>query len=134
MKRLLPLLLALLLSGCYWNQKQQLLACGAEAGRNIRRADMPEYFPADYVEACMRAHGYALNLNQCPALRDDPNELNAEGLAALSEKLRKAYTEAMEKHRPALAAWRKLEPTCYEPVGRFGKQVLRIEKWLGIRN
>jgi len=82
----------------------------------------------------MRAHGYELNLDQCPTWRDDPNELNAEGLAALSEKLRKAYTEAMEKQRPALAAWRKLEPTCYEPIGRFGKQVPRIEKWLGIRN
>jgi len=134
MKRLLPLLFALLLSACSWTQEQQLLACGVEAGQNTRRADRPEYFPADYVETCMRTHGYALNLDQCPALRDDPNELDAAGLAALSEQLRKAYDEAMEKHRPALAAYRKLEPTCYEPIGWFGKQVLRIEKWLGIRH
>jgi hypothetical protein len=134
MKRLLPLLFALLLSGCSWLQEQQVRACGEEAGRNTRRADWPEYFPADYVEACMHAHGYELNLDQCPALRDDPNEIGPAGMAALSEQLRKAYTEAMEKRRPALAAWRKLVPACYEPRGWFGKQVLRIEKWLGIRN
>ena len=34
-----------------------------------------------------------------------------------------------EKRLAALAAWRKAEPTCYEPVGWFGKQVLRIQKW-----
>jgi hypothetical protein len=56
------------------------------------------------------------------------------GIAALGEKLRKAYTEEIEKRLAVLAAWRKADPVCYEPIGWFGKQVLRIEKSLGIRN
>jgi hypothetical protein len=135
MKRLLPLLFALLLSGCYWNQKQQFVSCALEAGRHTSRADVPANFPppgSDYVEACMRAHGYELNQDQCPTLRDDVIRLDPAAIAALGEQLRRAYTEEIEKRLAALAAWRKAEPTCYEPIGWFGKRVLRIEKWLGI--
>jgi hypothetical protein len=61
-------------------------------------------------------------------------KLDPASIAALGEKLRKAHTEDIERRLAVLAAWRKAEPLCYEPTGRFGKQVLRIEKWLGIRN
>ena len=135
MKRLLPLLFALLLSGCYWNQKQQFVACALEFGRHTPREDVPADFPlgSDYAEACMRAHGYELNQDQCPRLRDDViSRLDPAAIATLGEKLRRAYTEGIEKGLAALAAWRKVEPTCYEPIGWFGKRVLRIEKWLGI--
>ena len=70
MKRLYPLLFALLLSGCYGSQKQQFLACGTESRQHTSPQDGP--VPGSvYVEACMRAHGYAHNPNQCPTLRDD---------------------------------------------------------------
>jgi hypothetical protein len=136
MKRLVPLLFALLLSGCYWNQKQQLVACALESAQYRSREDVPAGFPpgAAYAEACMRAHGYELNQDQCPALRDDVIRLDPASIAALGEKLRKAHTEDIERRLAVLAAWRKAEPLCYEPTGWFGKQVLRIEKWLGIRN
>ena len=136
MKRLLPLLFALLLSGCHWNKKQQFVACALEAGRHTPREDVPADFPSpgyEYVEICMRAHGYELNQDQCPRLRDDViSRPDPAALAAMGEKLRRAYTEGIEKGLAALAAWRKVEPTCYEPIGWFGKRVLRIEKWLGI--
>jgi len=128
----LVLLFALLLSGCYGNQKQQFVACALEAGRHASRQDVPANFPppgSDYVEACMRAHGYELNQDQCPTLRDDVIRLDPAAIAALGEKLRKTYTDEIEKRLAALAAWRKAEPTCYEPLGWFGKRVLRIEKW-----
>jgi hypothetical protein len=140
MKRLLPLLFALLLSGCYWNQKQKFAACALEAGRQPRE-DVPAGFPppgTEYVAACMRAHGYQLNQDQCPTLHDNvikPDDdlmKDPAAIAALGELL-KPYTEGIEKRLAALAAWRKAEPTCYEPIGWFGKQVLRIEKWLRIR-
>jgi hypothetical protein len=136
-KRLSPLLFALLLSGCYWNQKQQFVACALEAAQHRSREDVPADFPpgADYAEACMRVHGYELNQDQCPTLRDDVIiRLDPAGIAALGEKLSKVYTENIEKRLAVLAAWRKVDPTCYEPTGWLGKQVLRIEKWLGIRN
>ena len=63
-------------------------------------------------------------------LRDDVIRLDPAAIAALGEELRRAYTEGIEKRLAALAAWRKAEPTCYEPIGWFGKQVMRIEKWL----
>jgi hypothetical protein len=134
MKRLLPLLFALLLSGCDWYQTQQFAACAAEA-RNRPRENVPVDFPppgTEYVEACMRAHGYELDQNQCPRLRDDVIKLDPAGIAALGENLRKSYTEEIERRLAALAAWRKAEPTCYAPTGWFGKRVLRIEKWFGI--
>src|SRR6476619_3321739 len=127
MKRLLPLLLALLLSGCHWNREQQFSACAVEAGRQPRK-EVPADFPppgGEYVEACMRTHGYALNQDQCPGLlRDDviKRELDPAGMAALSENHRKAYTEGLEKRLAVLAAWRKADPACYEPTGWFGKQ------------
>ena len=124
MKRLLPLLFALLLSGCYWNQKQQFGACALEAGRHTLRED------SDYVEACMRAHGYAINQDQCPkVLREDPQRPDPAALEAMSNELRRAYLEQIEKQVAGLAAYRKAEPTCYEPIGWFGKRALRIEKW-----
>jgi len=65
-------------------------------------------------------------------LRDDVIRLDPAAIAALGEKLRRAYTEGIEKRLAALAAWRKAEPACYEPIGWFSKRMLRIEKWLGI--
>jgi hypothetical protein len=131
MKRLLSLMFVLLLSGCFWNwnQKQQLAACALEAGRHTSREDVPANY--DYVEACMRTHGYELNQDQCPRLRDDVIKLDPAAIAALGEKLGKAYTENIEKRLAALAMLRKAEPTCYEPTGWFGKQVQQIEKSLG---
>jgi hypothetical protein len=135
MKRFLPLLFVLLLSGCYWNQKQQFVAC-AEAARRVPRESVPPNFPppgTDHVEACMRTHGYQINQDQCPMLRDDVIRLDPASVAVLGEKLRNAYTEGIDKRLAALAAWRKAEPTCYEPTDWFGKRMLPIEKWLGIR-
>jgi hypothetical protein len=135
MKPLLLLLFPLLLSGCYWNQKQEFAACASEAGRRTPRQDVPTDYPPpgyDYVEACMRAHGYELNPDQCPVLRDD-SRLDPAAIATLGEKQARAYTEETEKRDAALAAWRKTEPTCYEPKDAFGKRLVQIEKWLGIR-
>ena len=134
MKRLLPLLFCLLLSGCQWSQKQQFDACALEATRHTARldADARIALAADYTEACMGAHGYELNPDQCPRmLREDAIERpDPAALEAMGEKLRTAYTEQIEKRRAALVPWRKAEPTCYEPTGWFGKRVQRIEKRL----
>jgi len=132
MNRLLVLLFALLLSGCDGDQKQQFVACALEAGQHTSRRDVPANFPppgSAAVEECMRAHGYELNQDQCPALRDDVIRPDPAALAALGEKLRQAYTDDTEKRLAALAAWRKAEPTCYEPTGWFAKRVLQIQKW-----
>jgi hypothetical protein len=135
MKRLLPLLFCLLLAGCQWSQKQQFDACASEATRHTAREDSAARLTltSNYVEACMRAHGYELNQAQCPrVLREDSiQRLDPAALATLSEELRRAYTEGIEKSLAAMAPWRKAEPTCYEPMGWFGKRVLWIEKWLG---
>jgi hypothetical protein len=134
MNRFLVLLFGLLLSGCYGNQKQELGACALEAGRHTTRENVPAGFPlgSDYVEACMRARGFELNQDQCPKmLRDDfIDRPDPAVLAALSNEQRKAYTEHIEKAVAALAEWRKVESTCYEPTGWFGKRVLWIEKRL----
>jgi hypothetical protein len=80
----------------------------------------------------MRAHGYELNQDQCPkVLREGIQRLDPAALEALSKELRRVYLEQIEKQAAGLAAWRKVEPACYEPTGWFGKRVLRTEKWLG---
>ena len=131
MKRLLPLLFALLLSGCYWNQKQQLVACALKSAQYRSREDVPAGFPpgAAYAEACMRAHGYELNQDQCPALRDDVIRLDPASIAALGEKPRKAYTEDIERRLAVLAAWRKAEPL---PV--TSRQAGSVSKCYGSKN
>ncbi len=82
----------------------------------------------------MRAQGYEVNPDRCFKVRDDVINPDPAVIAAMGEKLGREYTEDIEKRLTALAAWRKGEPTCYEPIGWFGKQVLqiekRIEKWL----
>jgi hypothetical protein len=103
MKCFLPLLLGLLLAGCYSDQKQQLSACQlrAEENNQLARSDKSRY-----VERCMRAHGYEIAVDTCPDWAQSAGWVDAQ----------------------------KNEPTCYEPMGSFGKQSLRLEKWLGVLN
>jgi hypothetical protein len=135
MKRLLPLLFALLLSGCYWNQKQQIVDCALEAGQHSSLERIPDGFPRGsfYIEECMRAHGYVLNREQCPELLRE-KRLDPATLDVLSKELRRVYIEQTEKQNAVLAGWQKVEVACYEPTGWFGKRVLRTEKWLWISN
>ena len=80
------------------------------------------------------------NQDQCPTLRDEViREMIAPppdpaAMAALGEKFRKQYTEQIETRLADWAVFRKMEPTCYEPISWFGRQVPRIEKWLWVRN
>jgi hypothetical protein len=141
MRRFLPLLLILLLSGCYSDQKQQLSACELQAKQhNIGASesiDVQDQETSEYIELCMRAHGYEIVQDGCPdnlstdlIPRPDPefyHSLNKEQQARLN-------LETGRKIRK-IEGLQKIEPECYEPMGWFGKRSLRYEKkWLGISN
>jgi hypothetical protein len=132
MKQLIPLLLGLLLSGCYSDQKQQLSMC--ELKEHARTADQVQDLPAsDYVALCMRAQGYEIVEDDCPAFmrtnlipKPDP-----EFYDSLSENQKNRLNMETGTKIMNMEAMQKIDPACYEPMGWFDKRILRLEKWFG---
>jgi hypothetical protein len=65
MGRFLPLVLLLLLAGCYSDQKQQLSACELRAKQRTEASD--DAASSEYIELCMRAQGYEIVQDDCPS-------------------------------------------------------------------
>jgi hypothetical protein len=139
MSRFLPFVLLSLLAGCYSDQKQQLSACQLQAKQQTDAGDgsLPQEVrdreSTEYIELCMRAQGYEFVQDNCPRYiptnivpKADPDY----GRSLTEEQQRQHYIEVGIKII-AIAQIQKIEPTCYEPMGWFGKRILRYEKWLG---
>ncbi len=90
--------LALVLAGCFSDQKQQLAQCELDAQLAHQKLSEPENLQYEYISMCMAAHGYEDNIRnkKCGHL---PN---------IFEDF-----------------WRN--PYCYAPTTIFGKWVFRLE-------
>lgn len=65
MGRFLPLVLLLLLAGCYSDQKQHVSACELQAKQHTNAND--DAASSEYIELCMRAQGYEVVQDDCPS-------------------------------------------------------------------
>jgi hypothetical protein len=144
MKRFLPLLLSLLLAGCYSDQKQQLSTCQLQAKERNQSNANGDSDMAENIELCMRAHGYEIVTNDCPAsVRIDyENHIFPDSIPKPNPNVYNSLTKEQQdrlnietgKKIEAIEAMQKIEPACYEPMGWFGKRSLRLKKWLGTSN
>jgi hypothetical protein len=132
MSRFLPLLLlGLLLSGCYSDQKQQLGECDLQAQQQSKDT-------VDYISLCMRAHGYEVVQDDCPKeglLRYTLPKVDPEFFSSLSQEQKRSFSIERSKDLEIIERLATLEPACYEPMGWFGKRFLKLEKeWFGTPN
>jgi hypothetical protein len=125
--RFLPLLLALLLTGCYSDQKQELASCELEVKRSPPQhydsVAVQDQVESEYLELCMRAKGYEFSEEYCPfewsqaaLLKRTGNETNLE----LGTKI------------VAIEQMQKSTVSCYRPMGWVGQKILDVEQRLGI--
>src|SRR5947208_2133327 len=131
MGRFLPLVLLLVLAGCYSDQKQQLSACELQAKQHIGASD--DAASSEYIELCMRAQGYEIVQDDCPSYMqtDSVPRVDPDYYRSLSQEQKDRLNYETGKKIVAIEQMQKIEPACYEPMGWFGKRTLRFEKWFG---
>jgi hypothetical protein len=137
--RFLPLLLALVLSGCYSDQKQEVATCQLQAKQHTdpnEDVQIQDVKSSEYIELCMQAHGYEIVEDNCPVRirTDSVSKPDPHFYASLSESEKYKLNLETGKKLMAIEGIQKIEPACYEPLGWVGKRSLRLEKWLGISN
>ena len=101
MKRLLPLLLTLSLTGCFDDQQRMLAHCDWQIEKVLHKHHRPRDRDVNTdtpAILCMRANGYAIDASK-PQCLADHKILN--------------------------------NPGCYVPMGRFARFVYQLEMWLG---
>ena len=136
MSRYLILLFALFLAGCYSDQKQQVAACELQANQHARTNDDMEIRDrksSEESELCMRAHGYELVEDNCPAnLRTGSIRSDPEAYSKASEADKASMNLEIGKQIARLLDIQKIESECYEPMGWLGKKTLRFERRFGL--
>jgi hypothetical protein len=132
MSRYLILLLALFLTGCYSDQKQQVAACELQANQHARTNDDMEIRgreSSEETELCMRAHGYELVEDNCSVnLRTGSIRSDPEAYSKASEADKASMNLEIGKQIARLLDIQKIESECYEPMGWLGKKTLRFER------
>jgi len=131
MGRFLPLVLLLLLAGCYSDQKQQLSACELQAKQHTDAND--DAASSKYIELCMRAEGYEVAQDDCPSYMqsDTVPKVDPDYYRSLTQEQKDRVNYETGKKIVAMEQMQKNEPACYEPMGWLGKRILRFEKWFG---
>jgi hypothetical protein len=131
MGRFLPLMLLLLLVGCYSDQKQQLSACELQAKQHTEANNDAE--SSKYIELCMGARGYEVVQDDCPSYMqtDTVPKVNPDYYRSLTQEQKDRVNYETGKKIIAMERMQKIEPICYEPMGWLGKRILRFEKWFG---
>jgi hypothetical protein len=119
MSRFLSLVLGLLLSGCYSDQKQQLSACELQAKQHTRtdvEIAIQDQESSEYIELCMRARGYEIVEDDCPThLRiDSIRKPDPEFYNSLSEKQKDQLNLETGRRIVAIEGMQKIEPACYD--------------------
>lgn len=126
MTRYLTLLFCLTLTGCYSDQRQQLASCELQSKRQTQASqseEVQEKESSDFIELCMRAAGYEFEGFFCPAHFQMTTLLNRTGTETNLELGRKITT---------IENVQKIVVGCYEPMSWLGKQMLKMERALGI--
>ena len=115
-----PLLLFVVLAGCYSDQRQQLAVCKMELRGKVFSAN-PEIqakAETDTLELCMNARGYEVVENSCPIGRSSLGLQSGD------------YVEAGKKII-ALEGLQRIDPHCYEPLNWWGKRMFWLEQMVG---
>ncbi|MGY2903638.1 hypothetical protein [Bradyrhizobium sp. URHC0002] len=118
---LFPLLLFVVLAGCYSDQRQQLAVCKMDLRSKVFSAN-PEIqakAETDTLELCMNARGYEVVENSCP--------IGHSSLGSQSDD----YVETGKKI-VALGGLQRIDPLCYEPLNWWGKRLFWLEQMVGI--
>jgi hypothetical protein len=86
----------------------------------------------EYIALCMRAQGYEFFDDHCPDQSYLIPKLDPDYLKSLSEEQQDRLH--IERGGKMIAADRqqRSDPACYEPMGWFGKKVLRFERYWGM--
>lgn len=116
-----PLLLFVVLAGCYSDQRQQLAVCKMDLRGKVFSAN-PEIqakAETDTLELCMNARGYEVVENSCP--------IGHSSLGIQSGD----YVETGKKI-VALEGLQRIDPLCYEPLNWWGKRLFWLEQMAGI--
>ena len=131
MGRFLPLVLMLLLAGCYSDQKQQLSACELQAKQHSEANG--DAASSEYIELCMRVQGYEIVQGDCPSYiqTDTVPRVDPDYYRSLTQEQKDRVNYETGKKIVAMEQIQRIEPVCYEPMGWLGKRILRFEKWLG---
>lgn len=130
MGRFLPLVLLLLLAGCYSDQKQHVSACELQAKLHTNPNDDAS---SEYIELCMRAQGYEVVQDDCPSYlqTDTVPKVDPDYYRSLTQEQKDRVNYETGKKVVVIEQIQKIEPACYEPMGWLGKRLLRFEKLLG---
>ena len=115
-----PVLLFVVLAGCYSDQRQQLAICKVELRGKVFSANSEIQAKAetDTLELCMNARGYEVVENDCTI-----------GRSSLGHQL-DDYVESGKKVI-ALEGLQRIDPHCYEPLTWWGKRLLWLERMIG---
>jgi hypothetical protein len=118
---LFPLLLFVVLAGCYSDQRQQLAVCKMELRDKLFSAnpDIQAKAETDTLELCMNARGYEVVENSCPIGRSSLGPESGD------------YVETGKKII-ALESLQRIDPHCYEPLNWWGKRLFWLEQMVGI--
>lgn len=115
-----PLLVVVMLAGCYSDQRQQLAVCRMELREKVFSANPETQAKAetDTLELCMNARGYEVVEDDCPtgrsSLGHDPGDYTVSG-----------------KKIMALEGLQRIDPHCYQPLSWWGKRLIWLERMIG---